>query len=68
MSQGRGLFLQFQTTTTYLTHDVKDNPVILVWPDNLPLVKGGEYVREYELLIEELEEKIAPAILSMGGQ
>jgi hypothetical protein len=32
------------------------------------LTIGGDNVKDYKLLIEELEEKVAPANMSMGGQ
>jgi len=31
-------------------------------------VRGGDIVMDYVLLIEDLEEKIAPVRWSMGGQ
>jgi hypothetical protein len=33
-----------------------------------PITIGGDNVKDYKLLIEELEEKVAPANISLGGQ
>ena len=32
------------------------------------LAIGGDNMKDYKLIIEELEEKVAPANMSLGGQ